>query len=1094
MIDEFAQGLIINSQIPSQLSAIDARDMLSRSYLSWLERNIFNGEGTRNSLFGEDLRRLSLASSILHNSENEDSNNADSTAFLVAEAGEVSTLLGRADLENISASQRFRKLVRFLDLASYYHLADYDANASVTAKFALSFDFGGFNTDEDINDAHLSYYRCLGQFLRGKFNDCRDEAEKEISGSTSEEKAFLFLRTCLANLTNKYKNQGDNGIDRRLSNLQSALQNAPVTYFSLLAETLKLMAFYSAVPRKSSFQLLENVFSDQQEYLNVRVSGDNEQSFPFAWPPTRDFCAKYFVDSMPHAVITVPTGGGKSFLAELASAEALGHGWVLYIAPTNALCAQIKTDLRENLNSITNIDVEAYLGKLEYSGELPQFQIPRQVLVVTPEKALLLLKRQSEIFKKCSAVVLDECHLLGSKNRGDIAEIVLAFCLSQNPEVRIILMSALVQDSNKLAAWLNNKTGKEVIEIDLNWRPTRISRLTIFPDWETLERPLNGNDKYSVGVKAFGDTVTPWREDTPLESWLTPIRLEHKNTKFPWRNDVTRNLATIFTNNNIPTLVFVLKNKHEAFSIAGKYDSSSQIPEEIPATQKEYDLAIVAKYELGTPTILEELINEKRAAVHTSVMLNCERELSEISFANGRALLLVATGTLSQGLNLAAKAAIICGTQLSEYGTGFNIDPDELQRLSLSQVLNATGRAARANIACRGISVIVPDSLRRDEQAIQKSEILRTVPVLQYKDASLQINSPLKNKFQASLENQLDDPTNEIERSLLALLPTDNDNLNSTVRFTLGSYEIEDGESTETVIRRLDSIKTRAIEDGHPEWILEAASFAGIEYELASNLYNFILSHANIAGFTSPDDSYSGWASFLFDWIRELPAPATWDLVKLHIKAWRYSWGSNRDDDLKKLFEEESYPTILSQNIEPYLNDLWENMQLTAQAWLDDKTLLQIGELLTRRESTQANQNKRTSAGHFLPRTIMWGKGFIEQLAQFAGLLLALQNQWVEHEPDTIPEWVLSTNTLHTFPFGLRCGISDPFAAAWYRHVIQERRSANLLQKIAPIQVETVLDLQEVWSETRDTLSEFLQMTDEDEIVTSLRRLLSDSN
>ncbi|MCL6479337.1 MAG: hypothetical protein K6T65_13170 [Peptococcaceae bacterium] len=37
------------------------------------------------------------------------------------------------------------------------------------------------------------------------------------------------------------------------------------------------------------------------------------------------------------AVVSMPTGSGKSFVAELAVSQAVGMGWCLYLAPTNAL-------------------------------------------------------------------------------------------------------------------------------------------------------------------------------------------------------------------------------------------------------------------------------------------------------------------------------------------------------------------------------------------------------------------------------------------------------------------------------------------------------------------------------------------------------------------------------------------------------------------------------------------------------------------------------------------------------------------------------------------------------------------------------------
>jgi hypothetical protein len=1097
MLDEFAQSLILEASSPTGLSNTSKRDIISQTYFMWLSQNVFNDENRGGESLKDELRRLSLASSILHEIDNTNNSSIDATAFLIAEAAEISSLFSRSNEGESLVNTRFRRAVRYLDLASHYHLADYDANANVMAKKALGILAGeDFNVNRFIDDSRLSYYRCIGYFLRGKFADCQDEARREIQNSSAEERGFLFLRRCLINLIEKYKGQGSIEVEARLNNLYSALQDNLIPYFSLRAEVHKLIAFSAAVSRKSLYLRLQSEFSNQQEYLHLRIRSDNNRGYPFAWPPTRSFCEEYFQTDFPHAVITIPTGAGKSFLAELASVDALRHGWVLYMAPTNALCSQIKSDLNTNLASLSNVGVEAFLGELEYLEELPEFQIPRQVLVVTPEKALLLLKRTPEIFKECSAVILDECHLLGSKHRGDIAEIVIAFCLSQNTNVRIVLMSALIQDSEKLANWLEIKTGKRVARIDDIWRPTRIARLTVMPDWSTLKKPTQKGGKYSINVRVFGDTVTPWSENTPLESWSTPIRLEHENEQFGWINDVSRELAAQFVNENIPTLVFVLKNRHHAFSIAEKYRPISLLIQRPPESQREYDLATLAAYEIGTLTIVKQLIDEKGAAVHTSTMLNCERELSEIAFARGRSMLLVATGTLSQGLNLAAKAVIVAGTKLSEFGNGLNNDPEELQNRSLTQVLNASGRAARANIACRGTSVIVPDTLPRyvDKNTTKKT-VMQLVPELRYKDASLAVNSPIAAKFQAVLLSSNGDEAKEAERNLLALLPIESESMAAAINFSLGSYEITANEGIKTIINRLESIKLQAIEGGIKGWVLKSASLAGIEYIVANDLYTYIVNEGNKTDYAPPEDSYKGWAFFLLSWLEQLPAHDTVDLLRLHIKAWRYYWGKEKDVDLINLFEKEGYPEKVTETAKAHVSDLWTNIRNVVDAWLSDETLLQIGTKLTRRESPKNRQISRSSPGHNIPRTIMWTKGFIERLAQYGGLLLALQNQWLENESNSIPSWLKNVSVLQTFPVGLRYGVIDPFSAAWYRHVIQERRAANLLQSIAPLELERLLDLQEAWTSTQNSLSTFL-LTEErnEEINVVLRRLLHYDN
>ncbi|RLI53110.1 MAG: hypothetical protein DRP09_16510 [Candidatus Thorarchaeota archaeon] len=1104
MLDEFTRRLIESARIPSQLSGQEARDFVSKAYMSYLAKVVFDSQDDDKSSYVLSLNRLSLATSLLWSSDED-----NSTAFLVAEAADIARMIVQESESDLPVSARFKKGIHYLDLASFFHLVDYDANARVVtkeaARFLQSVDFVKLGT---ITASHVSYYKCLSYFLRGWFGHCRKEASQSIEANSAEERAFLFLRAYLANLTNKYKSQdfANAEQEKQMVNLVNALEKNDHSYFSLASESTRLVAFDAAINRKSAYRLLLPVLG--QEYLTARISSDDNQGYPFAWPPVRNFCQKYFSEDAQHAVITVPTGGGKSFLAELATARALQDGWVLYLAPTNALCSQIREDLKQNLQSLTSIDVEAFLGKSEYMAELPRFQVPKQVLVVTPEKALLLLKREPDRFSECSLAVLDECHMLGDNNRGDIAETVLAFTMAKNPDVHIILMSAMVkqEDSAKLVQWLEENTGKLAVSISLPWRPTRTARLTVFPDWSTLDICPMENEKAiaTIQVKAFADTVTPWDKDTPLESWKTPIRLEKvddldtfrtKGPKFAWRNDVSRELAELFTAQGIPTIIFMLHSRHQAFSVADRFDID--LPERPEVTQHEQDLYILAEYELGANSLLEKLVDEKGVAVHTAVMLDCERKVSELAFKSGRAFLLVATGTLSQGLNLPAKAVIICGTELSPYGDWGDMTHEERKRVSLNQVLNAAGRAARANISCRGVSIIVPDELPRvhlDESSL-KELILSKMAVLAMKDASLEVSSPIRDRLERIGQRSDQDIASVDEHVLLSRLPIDSENRGLTIRNMLGAYELPERDYVQKITERFEAIETQAIDSGCDKWLLEAASLAGIEYTLASNLKSFIEFIAHMPDFSPPEDTYIGWAGFLLKWLKALPASATWNLLRAHIKARRYSWGKQKDPDLLKLLKTDrgEYPEYVTEKLLLLLVPVWENLGDTIHAWLNDNSLLEIGEVLTRRKCDADKRRNRSAAGNYLPRAILWSRRVINHLSQFAGLLLAVQNQWAENDLDSMPRWFANTITLHTFPLGLRHGVRDPAALAWHRYAIQERRAANLLQALMPLEVENITDLQEAWQYVFRASKGFVEgsvKTPDSQIVLALQRII----
>jgi hypothetical protein len=68
---------------------------------------------------------------------------------------------------------------------------------------------------------------------------------------------------------------------------------------------------------------------------------------PLLWPGALHYAEQALPGPWCHAVVSVPTGAGKSAVAELAIAQCGHRGWALYLAPTNTLVAQIRRGLAE---------------------------------------------------------------------------------------------------------------------------------------------------------------------------------------------------------------------------------------------------------------------------------------------------------------------------------------------------------------------------------------------------------------------------------------------------------------------------------------------------------------------------------------------------------------------------------------------------------------------------------------------------------------------------------------------------------------------------------------------------------------------------
>jgi DEAD/DEAH box helicase len=120
---------------------------------------------------------------------------------------------------------------------------------------------------------------------------------------------------------------------------------------------------------------------------------DRATTRPLLWPAAQDYARQALAGPTAHAVVAVPTGSGKSSVAELAIGQARSRGWVLYLAPTNALVGQIR---RQTADVFGSGAVREFIGGAEYTqlaGESLAEIDDRQVLVMTPEKCSLALRQ-----------------------------------------------------------------------------------------------------------------------------------------------------------------------------------------------------------------------------------------------------------------------------------------------------------------------------------------------------------------------------------------------------------------------------------------------------------------------------------------------------------------------------------------------------------------------------------------------------------------------------------------------------------------------------------------------------------------------------
>ena len=187
MIDPYSKRIISNSEFPSSIK--DAKviiDLLSETYIDERIKNIFDINLKNNKNINK-VALLSLSSSILDDSSK--------NAFLIGESEDI--LIENTDDNNIDDISR---IVRLTDIAFYYHISNFDANAGIIAKKILE----AQKESTNISPIQKKYLQTFSFFLLGKFNKI-EQYNIGFNDITTYDKIFAFLMSCLYDLSIFYK-------------------------------------------------------------------------------------------------------------------------------------------------------------------------------------------------------------------------------------------------------------------------------------------------------------------------------------------------------------------------------------------------------------------------------------------------------------------------------------------------------------------------------------------------------------------------------------------------------------------------------------------------------------------------------------------------------------------------------------------------------------------------------------------------------------------------------------------------------------------------------------------------------------------------
>jgi len=136
-------------------------------------------------------------------------------------------------------------------------------------------------------------------------------------------------------------------------------------------------------------------------------------------PPQREIDEHGLLRSGFSVVLQLPTGSGKTWLAEKAIAEVLDHGQrAIYLTPLRALANELLERWR---TSFRGHRVGVFTGEFGQSQAYPVPFEKADLLIMTPERLDACTRHWRSHWgwlPEVALLVVDELHLLGDKGRG----------------------------------------------------------------------------------------------------------------------------------------------------------------------------------------------------------------------------------------------------------------------------------------------------------------------------------------------------------------------------------------------------------------------------------------------------------------------------------------------------------------------------------------------------------------------------------------------------------------------------------------------------------------------------------------------------
>ena len=607
-------------------------------------------------------------------------------------------------------SEGVRSDVAWLNAAIAYELAGYQANAAYLARYLIS-----QPSDDSPTPDIQSLLAC---FLQRRLVSTRQMSLRIIahdpdSNSQLDTLAFalgdIVFSDGLANAC-RFLLSGDTSAHHKAMELLSEATDLFTELGAPLQANLTygVRALIAKIVHRSTWTQLRT-FAESSDvwkrYLTLLARGATvpiSRGVTELWPSQYPVIKSGVLGSDESIVVRLPTGGGKTRIAEMAIIDTLSRipgSKCVFVAPYRALAFEVEKTLGPILNDL-GYRVSSVVGSFE-SDDFEDFLLrTADLLIVTPEKLDLVFRIRPELMGRIKLVVLDEVHVIDDATRGVKFEFLLSRIRTRLPLSRFLVMSAVVPDSTltAFAKWLTDSPERI---FSSSWRPT-IQRIARF-EWRGNSGRIQFQDDSEMPQLS---NFVPGAIRKRNYRFTNPDTQRINNKEYPKTKGATvAELAYVFSEQGTVLVFCTQPNWVQSVSrtiLEGSIKYRKLTDEPVHkhfvngATTKSLELA---REWLGEDHIVTKALSQG-IAPHHGRLPNIVREAIEADCRDGKYKVIVATNTLAQGVNLPVSVVVFHSTWRTDA-------EGNRSRISVRDYWNIAGRAGRAGLETEGLIIHV---------------------------------------------------------------------------------------------------------------------------------------------------------------------------------------------------------------------------------------------------------------------------------------------------------------------------------------------------------------------------------------------------